>query len=231
MRWSSKLVPVLALLGLISFAWAQSFGPPGGGGSGCTLANPTATASDTAVNGVATTCMRSDAAPAVQKATNAQFGLAECGAGITCTAGVITPTAGQALNSTAIGSPTGTTSTSAVMQGNGSICKLTPAYSTRIKIEFHGVLSNSTISDGIVVGTRFGTGTAPINGAAATGTVVDLEVSVSADPTATSTFPFYSGGVVTGLTPGTAYWFDLTQRVITGGNGTALNVTCTVYEF
>lgn len=45
-------------------------------GSG-TPANPNATASDTAVNGSATTYMRSDAAPAVQKASNAQFGLAE----------------------------------------------------------------------------------------------------------------------------------------------------------
>src|SRR5579859_3210003 len=40
-----------------------------------TPANPTATASDTAVNGVAPTFMRSDAAPAVQKASATQFGL------------------------------------------------------------------------------------------------------------------------------------------------------------
>lgn len=37
--------------------------------------NPTATASDVAVNGTATTFMRSDAAPKVQKASLSQFGL------------------------------------------------------------------------------------------------------------------------------------------------------------
>lgn len=54
-------------------------------------ANPSATASDTAVNGVATTFMRSDAAPAVQKATDAAFGVMRGnGAQISCTAGVCT---------------------------------------------------------------------------------------------------------------------------------------------
>ncbi len=53
-------------------------------------ANPTATASDTAVNGVATTYMRSDAAPAIQKATAAQFGVVEVDdSSIAATAGVI----------------------------------------------------------------------------------------------------------------------------------------------
>src|SRR5579863_3059171 len=40
-------------------------------------ANPTATAGPVAVNGSAATFMRSDAAPAVQKASNAQFGVVE----------------------------------------------------------------------------------------------------------------------------------------------------------
>lgn len=40
-----------------------------------TGANPTATASDTAVNGVAATFMRSDGAPAVQKGSSSQFGI------------------------------------------------------------------------------------------------------------------------------------------------------------
>jgi hypothetical protein len=41
------------------------------------FANPTATAGPTAVNGAATTAMRSDGAPAVQKGTSAQFGILE----------------------------------------------------------------------------------------------------------------------------------------------------------
>jgi hypothetical protein len=54
-------------------------------------ANPTATASDTAVNGSATTWMRSDGAPAIQKASASQFGIAKVdGTTITASGGVIT---------------------------------------------------------------------------------------------------------------------------------------------
>lgn len=60
------------------------------GGGGNTPANPTAIASDTPVNGVATTYMRSDAAPAVQKTTSSIFGLAKVdGTTIISTGGVI----------------------------------------------------------------------------------------------------------------------------------------------
>lgn len=53
-------------------------------------ANPTATAKDTAVNGTASTFMRSDAAPAIQKATSGLFGIVKVdGTTITATGGVI----------------------------------------------------------------------------------------------------------------------------------------------
>jgi hypothetical protein len=58
-------------------------------------ANPTATASDTAVNGSATTWMRSDAAPAIQKASSSQFGVVEVdGTTITASGGVISAVTG-----------------------------------------------------------------------------------------------------------------------------------------
>lgn len=60
-----------------------------GAGGGGTPANPTATAGPTAVNGVASTYMRSDAAPAVQLATNAQKGIVQVdGATIVAASGV-----------------------------------------------------------------------------------------------------------------------------------------------
>ena len=56
-------------------------------------ADPTATASDVAVNGSALTFMRSDAAPAVQKTSASVFGLAKVdGSTITALGGVITAT-------------------------------------------------------------------------------------------------------------------------------------------
>lgn len=67
------------------------------GGSGSTGANPSATAGPAAVNGSATTFMRSDAAPAVQLGTGSAPGLVQCGLGLTCASGI----AGFAVNATA----------------------------------------------------------------------------------------------------------------------------------
>jgi len=67
----------------------STIGPLGTGGG--TPANPSATASDTAVNGSASTYMRSDAAPAVQKGSSSQFGLMECdGTLLVCPGGALT---------------------------------------------------------------------------------------------------------------------------------------------
>lgn len=79
----------------------------GGGGGGGASANPSATASDTAVNGTASTFMTSDSAPAVQKGGSAQFGLVKVdGTTITASGGVISAVStgtGNALFGTATG--------------------------------------------------------------------------------------------------------------------------------
>lgn len=65
------------------------------GGSGSTGANPTATAGPAAVNGTASTFMRSDAAPPVQVGTAAQKGIVQVdGTTITATGGVISAPGG-----------------------------------------------------------------------------------------------------------------------------------------
>lgn len=67
--------------------------PGGGGGSSPSGANPSATAGPTAVNGSASTYMRSDGAPAVQKGSNAQFGIVEGDTTtVTCVVGVCSTT-------------------------------------------------------------------------------------------------------------------------------------------
>lgn len=73
------------------------------------VANPTATAGPTAVNGSASTAMRSDAAPAVQKGTSSQFGIVQPdNITITSAAGVLSavtqsqPVTTQALSYTLI---------------------------------------------------------------------------------------------------------------------------------
>lgn len=58
--------------------------------SGASGANPTATAGDVAVNGVATTYMRSDGAPAIQKGSSSVFGIVQVdNTTITASSGVI----------------------------------------------------------------------------------------------------------------------------------------------
>jgi hypothetical protein len=72
---------------------------PGGVLSGQNLspANPSATAGPSAINGSAATYMRSDAAPAIQKGSNAQFGIVEGdGTTITCILGVCSTTGASA---------------------------------------------------------------------------------------------------------------------------------------
>jgi hypothetical protein len=70
-------------------------------------ANPTATAGPAAINGVATTFMRSDAAPLIQKGSSSQFGLMECdNSTITCTSGILTGIQPAGANPTATAGPT-----------------------------------------------------------------------------------------------------------------------------
>lgn len=75
------------------------------GGSGSTGANPTATAGDVAVNGVATTFMRSDGAPAIQKGSSSVFGIVQVdNTTITASSGVISAAAPTATVSLQTGS-------------------------------------------------------------------------------------------------------------------------------
>jgi hypothetical protein len=94
-----------------------------------TAANPTATAKDTAVNGTATTFMRSDAAPAVQKATTTVFGIVKPdGTTCTITGGVLT------ASGTAYTLPTATTSVLGGVKVDG----------TTISINGSGVISSAS---------------------------------------------------------------------------------------
>lgn len=134
---------------------------------------------------------------------------------------------GASVLQTTPAAPTGTGSATAVMMGLGSTCTLTPTASTRVFVQFIGC-SSATIASGGVIQCKFGTGTAPANGVATTGTDVGT--------TATSTFtlgnekiPFTAGGIITGLSIGTAYWFDLSM--LAGGGTVSINsVSCSAHE-
>jgi hypothetical protein len=126
--------------------------------------------------------------------------------------------------------PTGTTSTSPVMMGIGGVCHITPATSTRVFVTIQGQVSNNTTSDASTIGLRQGTGSAPANGAAATGTVYGTTIGVGGGSNANVTWPFNLCAVITGLTIGTPIWFDLTLSVQVGGTSTIGALTCSAFE-
>lgn len=133
--------------------------------------------------------------------------------------------------------PTGTTSTTGVMAGLSNLssgCIITPANSGTILIIISGQAENNTGDDGFKFDIRYGTGTAPSNGNALTGTVVGSTVTGSSVASSTTTsvpiMPFSHQGIVTGLTAGTAYWIDLGIYAVTGGTATFSNVNVSVIE-
>lgn len=106
--------------------------------------------------------------------------------------------------------PAATASTSLVMMGLGSTLAYTPASSGLVLITVGGMFFSSTAAVAVTLTGRYGTGGAPANGAAVTGT----RWPGAADPTFGATTaaaagnPFSFTAILT-LVKGTAYWFDL----------------------
>ncbi len=123
--------------------------------------------------------------------------------------------------------PTGTTSTTGLMMGLAGA--ITPVLYGKVFVTICGTIANNTIGDGTKVQIRYGTGSAPANAAALTGTTIGpLQTYVNS--VATVTVPFSVSGVITGLTLGTAYWIDVGLAAITGGTATITNVGISVIE-
>lgn len=127
--------------------------------------------------------------------------------------------------------PTGTTATAGgVMMGLGATCKITPVYSGRLLIDIQGSGSNTTTAAAFNVQLRYGTGSAPANGATPSGTTLGTTVLGLANP-ANYIMPFKVGGIATGLTPGTAYWIDVSLYQTSGGTASIQQVGCSALEF
>lgn len=126
--------------------------------------------------------------------------------------------------------PTGTTSSTAKMMGLGSTCTITPATTGRVQFNIIGTAENSTSGKVTAVQVYYGTGTAPTNGAAATGTPIGNGVGSSVNLANYQT-PFNVGELITGLSPGTAYWFDAgVNAANASGTATIINTTCEAAE-
>lgn len=104
--------------------------------------------------------------------------------------------------------PTSTTSTTPVMMGLGTTLKITPTSSTRVKITLSFTVVSDKANGQVRFNLRQGTGTAPANAAAASGTAIS-SIQTFLAAVANQTGVLACSVVVTGLTVGTAYWFDM----------------------
>ena len=127
--------------------------------------------------------------------------------------------AGPVLTSGQPGNPAATASLTLVMMGIGGTCKITPGSSGKVAVTITGLVGTNTAAVNLTFGARFGTGTAPTNGAAVSGTRWG---SGAADLTTRSTvlavgIPFALCDLLT-LTPATAYWFDIALLTSAGAD-------------
>jgi len=128
--------------------------------------------------------------------------------------------------------PTATASTTLVNMGIGLTgCSVTPTNSTRLFFSIVGTMASDTSGDGISIRAVYGTGTAPSNGAAPSGTQFGSAAMAYTSPSNNATAPFSQTGIATGLTPGTAVWFDIEAKAVTGGNASVANLRCSALEF
>jgi hypothetical protein len=123
--------------------------------------------------------------------------------------------------------PTGTASTAGVMAGFK--VPFTPAYSGKLLIYVYGRMGNNTANGYGGSSLYYGTGTAPNNGAAVTGTVAS-QPQYSANGAAANQIFNFSLGCYIALVKGTTYWFDLTQVAAGTGTFSLYNVVFNIIE-
>jgi hypothetical protein len=116
------------------------------------------------------------------------------------------------------------------MRGLGSTCKRTPTNSGVFLILFSADVFSANGPDVITIEIRYGTGTAPINGAAATGTVAGKIMTFDTTNSANIKYNFGIAGIASGLTLSTQYWIDLNMASSLAANLSPENFGVTVIE-
>jgi hypothetical protein len=126
--------------------------------------------------------------------------------------------------------PGGTSSTTGVMMGLGASAAIGVQRTGKVLVIINGTIKNGTASGSSTAQIRYGTGTAPANGAAPAGTPVGAIVQANS-PSANFNLPFSVAAFLTGLTLGTTYWFDLLVATAGGAGPAAVSgVTVAAFE-
>ncbi len=141
------------------------------------------------------------------------------------TGGVSTPVGASIANDFAAGGPKQLTA--AGMFGWG--LAFTPTYSGRTLVVIGAEVSNLTASEAQTLTLQYGTGAAPANGAAVTGTQAGAYFSTPQGQGAAIYIGAHFAALVS-LTVGTTYWFDLSCAAISGGTVTTAGLNFSVIE-
>jgi hypothetical protein len=123
--------------------------------------------------------------------------------------------------------PSGISSASAEMLGLAGA--ITPTRSGTILVMISG---DATVINGATgkLQLAYGTGSAPANAAAATGTVAGGLVVLKNTGSSSANFPWALHAIVAGLTVGTAYWLDVQATAVASNTITPENISISVVE-
>ena len=127
------------------------------------------------------------------------------------------------------GNPTPTSSLTEVMMGLGTTCTYTPTGSGQVLVTVTGYATTATGVAQVALGPRFGTGTAPANGAGVTGTRFGTGADPALRAAALGTSAAFAFTALLALTPSTAYWFDVALE--TGNASDAATITDVAMTF
>ncbi|HUR21672.1 MAG TPA: hypothetical protein VMZ90_12730 [Vicinamibacterales bacterium] len=133
------------------------------------------------------------------------------------------------ISSTFPGNPTATTSTTDVMMGLGSTIAFTPRQSGALRVTIGMMAANSLATKGVSATMYRGSGSAPTNGAAVTGSQTSGSKIFTATDNGAMT-NIVLDAFATGLTVGTAYWFDVALKAVSGGTASILYINCNIQE-
>lgn len=127
--------------------------------------------------------------------------------------------------------PTTTSSTAGVMMGLSA--SITPVISGKLLIIISGDIDNNTNGDGGQVQIRYGTGAAPANGDALTGTTAGGLVKFLNNGNGTANLQrgiFSVNAIVSGLTLSTPVWIDISLAAIGGGTARTRDISISIVE-
>ena len=158
--------------------------------------------------------------------------LLSAGAGISYNSntGVITNTASsKAYYQALLVNPGSTNSSDVTMVGFES--SITPNSGTKVMIVISGDIAQSGNDGNSTLQIYYGTGALPSNGDDVTGTATGSEINIEFKGTGSQIkYPFSTNTIITGLTPGIAYWMDLGTTNSGGNTVNIKNVSISAIE-